>query len=268
MLHLQGKMIGFVPTMGYLHKGHTALIYHSQKVSDVTVVSIFVNPIQFGPNEDFSKYPRDLKRDINILEDMKVDYLFLPSRVEIYPDDFQTYVNVEKITQILEGKSRPSHFRGVTTIVSILFNIIYPGIVIFGQKDAQQVFIIEKMVKDLKMPVKILVKPIVREKDGLALSSRNVYLSEYERKDALVLNNSLKKAKKLISDGEREVSIILSTMKRIINGAESAEIDYISVVDYSTFLSVREIIKGKKYYILIACRIGKTRLIDNILINA
>ena len=268
MLHSQGKMIGFVPTMGYLHKGHIALIYHSQNVSDVTVVSIFVNPTQFGPNEDFSKYPRNLKKDMNILEDMKVDYLFLPSRVEIYPDDFQTYVNIEKITQILEGKSRPSHFRGVTTIVSILFNIIYPDIAVFGQKDAQQAFIIEKMVKDLKMPVKILVKQIVREKDGLALSSRNVYLSESERKDALVLNNSLKSAKKLISDGEREVLKIISSMKRLIAGAESAEIDYISVVDYSTFAPIREIIKGGKYYILIACRIGKTRLIDNILINA
>ena len=267
MLHLQSKKIGFVPTMGFLHKGHTSLICQSQKLADVTIVSIFVNPTQFGPTEDYSKYPRNLKRDMDILKKMKVNYLFLPSNHMIYPDDFQTYVNIEKITQILEGQFRPSHFKGVTTIVSILFNVINPDIAVFGQKDVQQAFIIEKMVKDLKMAVKILVKPIVREKDGLALSSRNVYLSESERKDAVVLNHSLKNAKKLISTGEKDVSKIISSMRSIINRAESAEIDYISVVDASTFSPVKKIVKERKYYLLIACKIGKTRLIDNIRIK-
>jgi pantoate--beta-alanine ligase len=268
MLHKEGKIIGFVPTMGYLHEGHAALISRSKKSSDITIVSVFVNPTQFGPSEDFNKYPRDQKGDIRLLNEMKVDYLFMPSNNEIYSDDFQTYVNVEKVTQILEGEFRPAHFKGVTTIVSILFNIIKPDIAVFGQKDAQQAFIIKKMVEDLKFNIRIIVIPIVREKDGLALSSRNIYLSESERQDALVLIHSLLYARKVISNDERKVLKILSGMKRIIDRVDSADLDYISIADALTFLPVKELTKGKKYFVLIACRIGKTRLIDNILVKS
>lgn len=266
-LHREGKTIGFVPTMGYLHKGHASLISRSKKTAGVTIVSIFVNPAQFAPNEDFKKYPRDFQKDKKLLEELDVDFLFAPSDTEIYTGDFKTYVSVEEITQILEGQFRPTHFRGVTTVVAILFNIVDPDFAFFGQKDAQQAFIINKMVEDLKYPVKMIVAPIVREKDGLALSSRNVYLSGQERKDALVLNQSLKYAAKKIEEGERNVSKIISGMKKIIGSVQTSNPDYISISDELTFMPVKELVKGKKYFILIACRIGKTRLIDNILIR-
>lgn len=267
MLHREGKVIGLVPTMGYLHKGHSALISRSKKSSDITVVSIFVNPTQFAPNEDFSRYPRDLKKDMKISEDLGVDYLFTPSKADIYPEDYKTYVAVEDVSHTLEGHFRPTHFRGVTTVVAMLFNIVNPDLSFFGQKDAQQVFIIKKMIVDLKLPVKIVIVPVVREKDGLALSSRNVYLSEQERKDALVLNQALMYAAKIIRK-EKKVSRIITGMRRIIGSVSSSNLDYISINDALTFLPTRVLIKGKKYFILIACRIGKTRLIDNILIRS
>ncbi|NWG28247.1 MAG: pantoate--beta-alanine ligase [Ignavibacteriaceae bacterium] len=262
-----GKTIGFVPTMGFLHEGHLSLIRESKKRCDITVVSIFVNPTQFGPTEDFNKYPRDVERDNKFLEDEGVDFLFLPSTEEIYPKDFQTYVNVEYVTKKLEGEFRPTHFRGVATVVLILFNSVQPDFAFFGQKDAQQLAVIKQMVKDLKLDVKIVSCPIVREPDGLAMSSRNVYLSASERKDALVLFHSLQKAKKLISAGETRVSIILSELAEIFTRVSSASLDYIKIVEADTFEIVDELIKGKSYYILIACKIGKTRLIDNILIT-
>ncbi len=268
MLHREGKVIGLVPTMGYLHQGHSTLISRSKRNSDVTVVSIFVNPTQFGPNEDFTKYPRNQQTDRKLLEELKTDYLFIPPVAEIYPDEFNTYVSVEKVTQILEGKFRPTHFRGVTTIVAMLFNIVKPDLSFFGQKDAQQAFIINKMVNDLKFGIKIGVIPIIREKEGLALSSRNVYLSVQERKDALVLNNSLVYAGKLISNKESNASKIISGMKKLIDRVGSSNLDYISIVDALNFSPVKELIKGRKYFVLIACRIGKTRLIDNILVKA
>lgn len=268
MLHRNGKTIGFAPTMGYLHQGHISLISLSKKNSDRTIVSVFVNPTQFAPNEDFKKYPRNLQRDKNLLEELNVDYLFIPSANEIYPDDFHTYVNMDQVTQILEGKFRPTHFRGVTTIVTILFNIINPDYAFFGQKDAQQVFIIKKMAEDLKFRTKIVVSPIVREKDGLALSSRNVFLSEKERNDAFMLYHSLTHARKLISNNKTKTAEIVSGMKRIINRIQSSNLDYISFVDASSFSPVKELIKGKKYFVLLACSIGKTRLIDNILVKA
>ncbi len=267
-LHREGKIIGFVPTMGYLHNGHAALISRSKKTSSTTIVSIFVNPTQFAPNEDFNKYPRDFSRDKKLLEDLKVDYLFAPSSKDIYPDSFKTYVDVEDVTHILEGKFRPTHYKGVTTVVSLLFNIVMPDFAFFGQKDAQQVFIIKKMVEDIKFPIKIVVVPTIREKDGLALSSRNLYLSGQEREEALVLINSLKYAAKKIGEGEKKVSVITAGMSRIIKSVDSSAPDYISINDELTFMTVKEIIKGKKYFVLIACRIGKTRLIDNILIKA
>ncbi len=267
-LHREGKSIGLVPTMGFLHEGHLALVNRSKKITDVTVVSVFVNPAQFGPKEDFKRYPRNLKRDKKLLEDAGVDYVFIPEADEIYQPGFQSYVNVADTTRILEGEFRPGHFMGVTTIVAMLFNIVNPDSAVFGQKDAQQAFVIQQMTGDLKFGIKIVVIPIVREKDGLALSSRNIYLSEKEREDALVLNHSLMYARKIISGGKQDVNKIISGMEKIVNRAETSELDYIAVVDALSFNPVKKLEHGKKYYILIACRIGKTRLIDNILVKA
>ncbi len=267
-LHREGKTIGLVPTMGFLHEGHLSLISRSKKITDITIVSVFVNPTQFGPEEDFNRYPRDLKRDKKLLEEAGVDYVFIPDADEIYQEGFQSYVNVADTTRILEGEFRPGHFMGVTTIVAILFNVVNPDSAVFGQKDAQQAFVIEQMVKDLKFGIKIVVIPIVREKDGLALSSRNIYLSAREREDALVINHSLMYARKVIAGGKKNVKEILSGMKKIVNRAESSEPEYAAIVDALTFRPVNKLEHGKKYYVLIACRIGKTRLIDNILVKA
>ena len=253
--------------MGYLHEGHLSLVRKSKKTCDKTIVSIFVNPTQFAPSEDFESYPRALEKDKILLEYEQVDYLFLPEATEIYPKNFQTYVNVEHITQILEGEFRPTHFRGVTTVVLILFNSIQPDYAFFGQKDAQQVAVIKQMVKDLKLNVEIIVCPIVRESDGLALSSRNVYLSPTERKDSLVLCRSLELAKKIISSGEKRVNIILADMNELISSVPSAIPDYLRIVVADTFEIVDELIDRKEYCVLIACKIGKTRLIDNIIIK-
>ena len=253
--------------MGYLHDGHLSLVKKSKNTCDITVVSIFVNPTQFAPSEDFQNYPRDLGKDKKFLEDESVDYLFLPDINEIYPQNFQTYVNVEHITKKLEGEFRPTHFQGVTTVVLILFNTVQPDYAFFGQKDAQQAAVIKQMVKDLKLNVEIVICPILRESDGLALSSRNVYLSVTERKDSVVLYRSLELAKKIISSGERRVNIILSDMNELISKIKTANLDYIRIVESNSFDIVDELIDGKEYYVLIACKIGKTRLIDNIMIK-
>jgi pantoate--beta-alanine ligase len=266
-LHRKSRVIGLVPTMGYLHEGHLSLIRRSKKNTDATVVSVFVNPAQFGPSEDFVKYPRNIRRDLRLLKKEGVDFVFIPDTDSIYPADFQTYVSVEKVTKILEGKSRPNHFRGVTTVVSILFNIINPDYAFFGQKDAQQAFIIRQMTKDLKFKIKITIVPIVRERDGLALSSRNIYLSENERSDALIINRSLRYAGNMVRDNVTDVTKILAGMRRMINGVESSELDYVSIVEADSFTPVTKLVHGGKYYILVACRIGKTRLIDNIFID-
>jgi pantoate--beta-alanine ligase len=250
--------------MGYLHEGHLSLIRESKRTCDVTIVSIFVNPTQFGPSEDFKNYPRDVERDDKLLVTEGVDYLFLPSADEIYPRNFQTYVNVEYVTKKLEGEFRPTHFRGVATVVLILFNCMEPNYAFFGQKDVQQLTVIKQMVSDLKLGVKIVGCPIVREEDGLAMSSRNVYLSSSERKDALVLNRSLELAKKIISEGEMRVNIILSDMNELFLKIPTAKLDYIKIVEADTFEIIDELKTGIDYYILIACKIGKTRLIDNI----
>lgn len=253
--------------MGFLHEGHLSLIRESKKRCDITVVSIFVNPTQFGPSEDFTSYPRDEERDINLLENEEVDYLFIPKLEEIYPKNFQTYVNVEYVTKNLEGEFRPTHFRGVATVVLILFNCVQPDYAFFGQKDAQQLAVIKQMVKDLKLDVEIIGCPIIRENDGLAMSSRNVYLSASERKDALVLNQSLNLAKKLIDSGERRVSLILSEMMQLFLEIPSAKPDYIKIVDADTFELVDDLVEEKEYFVLVACKIGKTRLIDNLKIK-
>jgi len=253
--------------MGYLHEGHLSLIRESKKTCDLTIVSNFVNPTQFGPSEDFNSYPRDVESDNKLLEDEEVDYLFLPSTEEIYPKNFQTYVNVEYITKKLEGEFRPTHFRGVSTVVLILLNCVQPDYAFFGQKDAQQLAVIKQMVRDLKLNIKIIGCPIVREEDGLAMSSRNVYLSPTERKDALVLYRSLQLAKKIISSGERRVGIILSNMNELFSKVPSANLDYIKIVEAGTFDIIDELKSGGEYYILVACKVGKTRLIDNIKIT-
>jgi len=254
--------------MGFLHEGHLSLIRQSKKTCDVTIVSIFVNPTQFGPSEDFNSYPRDVQRDNKLLDDEGVDFLFLPSTEEIYPKNFQTYVNVEYVTKKLEGEFRPTHFRGVTTVVMILFNCIQPDYAFFGQKDAQQLAVIKQMVKDLKLDIKIIGCPIVRESDGLAMSSRNVYLSSLERKEALVLYRSLELARELIESGERRVNVILSDMTELFSKIPAANLDYIKIVEADTFEIIDELEKGKEYFVLIACKIGKTRLIDNAKIEA
>lgn len=266
-LRLDGKKIGFVPTMGYLHEGHLSLVRKSKENSDITVVSIFVNPTQFAPTEDLDKYPRDFERDEMLLNQENVDFLFYPDKDEIYPEGFSTFVEVGEITKVLEGESRPSHFKGVTTIVSILFNIVKPHYSVFGQKDAQQASVIKKMTSDLHFEIEIEIAPIVREKDGLAMSSRNVYLNQKEREDALVLSKSLYLAEDLIKKGERDFNIIKEKMIGVISQAETAYLDYIQAVESDSFSKVNLFEKGKSYFVLIACRIGRTRLIDNLLIQ-
>ena len=264
-LKKQGKIIGFVPTMGYLHEGHLSLIRESVRKADNTVVSIFVNPTQFGPNEDYERYPRDIERDEDLLIEEKADYLFYPSVKEMYPEDYKTYVEVKELQDKLCGRSRPGHFRGVCTIVLKLFNIVQPDIAFFGQKDAQQAIIIKRMVRDLNLDVEIKVLPIVREKDGLAMSSRNAYLNPEQRKSATVLYKSLKLARGLIEKGERNANTIISKMKELIDAEPLAKIDYIEIVDLEELNPLEEI--KDKALIALAIYVGKTRLIDNIIVN-
>lgn len=261
------KVISFVPTMGYLHEGHLSLVRYAKKNSDFCVVSIFVNPTQFGPNEDFNRYPRDEKRDLELLEKENVEIVFIPTTNEIYGEDYQTYVKVKKYSEILEGEFRPTHFEGVTTIVLKLFNIIQPDFAVFGQKDAQQAFIIQKMVKDLNIPIRIDVQPIVREADGLAMSSRNVYLNPEERKQALALYKGIQLAEKLLNDGERNPLKIINEVKNFISTYPLAKIDYVEIVDKSNFLKTTSLVDGNEYYLLLAIRIGNTRLIDNTILR-
>ena len=259
------KTIGFVPTMGYLHEGHLSLMRQAKKDCDISVISIFVNPTQFGPREDYKKYPRNIKRDERLARSVGVDAIFYPTVKQMYPQGYLAYVNVEELTGVLCGKSRPGHFRGVTTIVAKLFNIVQSDIAYFGQKDAQQAIVIQKMVKDLDMPIKIKIMPIIREPDGLAMSSRNTYLNPQERIDALVLSQSLKKARQMVRQGKRSSKKIILQMRRMIAAKKTAKIDYISCVRLDSLEPVSQI-KGK-ILIALAVWIGKTRLIDNIIIN-
>ncbi len=258
----KGRTIGFVPTMGYIHEGHISLARKAKKDCDKVVMSIFVNPIQFGPKEDFKRYPRDLKRDYRIARSAGVDLIFYPSTKDMYPDNFFTYVSVTGLTDILCGRSRPGHFKGVVTVVTKLFNIIAPDIAYFGKKDAQQAIIIKKMAEDLNFPIKIRVLPTVREAGGLAMSSRNAYLSASERYDALVINRALKSAKRLISSGELNADMVISHIKKLIKQRKSVRIDYVEVVDMNSLKKINKISGGA--LIAIAVFIGKTRLIDNI----
>ncbi len=258
------KIIGFVPTMGYLHQGHLSLIRKARRECEVVVISIYVNPTQFGPGEDFERYPRDLKRDIRLAEREGVDIIFAPRDKDMYPEDFSTYVEEKALSQRWEGEFRPHHFQGVTTIVAKLFNIVLPHKAYFGAKDWQQAVIIQRMVRDLHFPVEIVVCPTIREEDGLALSSRNTYLSPEGRKKATLLYKVLKEGERKIKEGEKDVEKIVSQLKSIIEKEPLAELDYLSIVDPETLEPLREI--QKKNLFLIACKVEGVRLIDNLLV--
>ncbi len=262
----RGKTVGFVPTMGYLHEGHTSLINIARKHADIVVVSIFVNPIQFGPSEDYDRYPRDIERDKEILEKMGVDIMFYPSVDDLYPKGFTTYVEVKGLSDKLCGRYRPGHFRGVTTVVAKLFNIVMPDIAVFGEKDAQQAIIIKRMVRDLNFPVKIIVGPTVREPDGLAMSSRNEYLTEEERKVAPAIYQSLLLAKNLVEQGERDASKIIAAMHEFLSKYDRIRVEYIEIVDKEELNPIERLEKGEAL-IAIAAYLGKARLIDNITVK-
>ena len=262
----QGKTIGLVPTMGFFHEGHLSLMRKACKECDFVVVSLFVNPTQFAPNEDLEKYPRDFKRDQDLAADVGVDAIFYPSVEQMYPEGFSTYVLEEQLSQYLCGVARPSHFRGVTTVVLKLFNIIDPDRAYFGQKDAQQAAIIKRMVRDLNCRVKIRVLPIVREKDGLAMSSRNAYLSIEERQQALILRKSLLHAKNMIDSEQNSCYKILLKMRKMIEAQPAAKIDYLEIVDANTLEKLKK--AEGKLLIAVAVYFGKARLIDNIIVNA
>ena len=265
VLKRRGKTIGFVPTMGALHEGHLSLIRQARKENKVVVVSIFVNPIQFGPQEDFKDYPRPFKQDILFCKKEKVDFLFYPQALQMYPQGFKTMVEVNDLGNTLCGAFRPGHFRGVTTVVAKLFNIVGPDIAYFGQKDAQQAVIIQRMASDLNFGLKIKIMPTIREKGGLALSSRNKYLNPREKEGSLVLFRSLKLAGDLISGGERDCRKIILRMKALINSQGNARVDYVDIVDPEN-LKPLEKIQGK-CLVALAVRFGKTRLIDNVVIR-
>ena len=261
----RAKSLGLVPTMGALHAGHLGLIRKARKENDFVVVSIFVNPVQFGPKEDLKNYPRNLKHDEKLCKKAGVDAVFYPDAADMYPMGYKTYVEVEGFSDCLCGKSRPGHFKGVTTVVTKLFNILQPDTAYFGQKDAQQALIIKKMVADLNIPVKVKVMPTLREKDGLAMSSRNVHLNKQERKDALGLYQSLKLARTLFKKGVRDSNKVISVMKGLIVKKQTAKIDYVCVMDSQTLKPVKKI--KNKCLVGLAVRVGKTRLIDNIILG-
>jgi pantoate--beta-alanine ligase len=259
------QRFGLVPTMGALHEGHLSLLRAARTQCSVVAASLFVNPLQFGPGEDLAKYPRDFDRDRELLEKEGVDLLFAPSVEEMYPPGVVTYVSVEGISDKLCGRSRPGHFRGVTTVVAKLFNIIEPNMAFFGQKDAAQVAIIQRMVRDLDIPVQIVTCPIVREPDGLAMSSRNAYLDSQQRKSALVLSRSLVAIQKKFEQGERNAGKLIEAGKQVFADEPAARFDYLEIVDPSTLEAVEDI--SRESLVAVAAFVGKTRLIDNIVLT-
>ena len=263
--HSLAGTVGLVPTMGYLHEGHLSLIRRAREESDHVVVSIFVNPTQFGPREDLSSYPRDLERDLSLIEPLGTDLVWIPTAEIMYPKGYQTWVEVETVTRPLEGAMRPGHFRGVTTVVAKLFNGVQPHKAYFGQKDAQQVAVIRQMTRDLNFLIEIVVCPIVREPDGLAMSSRNVYLDAEERKAATVLYRSLNGAKNLYENGERDAETLRLFMREVLATELLAQMQYVSCADYDT-LEELETVTGKALLSL-AVYVGKTRLIDNLVLG-
>ena len=263
----QGKSLGLVPTMGALHDGHLSLVTLAKRSCDIIVVSIFVNPTQFAPNEDFSRYPRDLGADLKLCEAAGVTAVFTPEPGEMYPERFSTYVSVEQISSVLEGSSRPDHFRGVTTVVAKLFLLTRPHKAFFGQKDAQQCAVVKKMVKDLNFDVEIVVAPIVREENGLAMSSRNRYLTKEQRADAAVLFASLCRAEEMVTGGERDVSKVVAEMTRLIGSKRTAIIDYVKVVHSESLSELTTFDVRVSALVAVAVRFGTTRLIDNTVIT-
>lgn len=255
------KTLALVPTMGALHEGHLALVRQAKRENDIVVVSIFVNPSQFGKNEDLGKYPRTFKADKDKLSNEGVDAIFFPTNEIIYPEGYKTHVKVEDLSSVLCGETRPTHFRGVTTVVAKLFNIFMPNTAYFGEKDFQQIVIIKRMTEDLNMKVKIKGIPIVREEDGLAMSSRNIYLNQIERKDALLLNKALQKVKSIVKDGELKTSTIIEIAKDILREGQTLSIDYVSVIDSQTLEPLEFVRKNSR--MVLAAYAGSTRLIDN-----
>ncbi|MBS1769601.1 MAG: pantoate--beta-alanine ligase [Acidobacteria bacterium] len=262
----EDKKVGFVPTMGALHAGHLKLVEESRRRSDITIVSIFVNPAQFNDKADLEKYPRDLTQDAAMLAELGVDYIYAPDVEEVYPPGFSTYVDVEGLTDVMEGASRPGHFRGVATVVTILFNTIRPDIAFFGQKDAQQVAVIERLTRDLGFEMEIAVMPTVREASGLAMSSRNERLSDEGREKAVVLINSLREAKKAFKNGERNAADLAQIVRTTIEEEPSAELDYVAIVDRETLQSIEKI-GDSEALIAAAIKIDDIRLIDNVILN-
>jgi pantoate--beta-alanine ligase len=262
----QDRSIGLVPTMGALHEGHLSLVREARRMCDVVVVSVFVNPTQFGPSEDYEHYPRNLTKDTALLTDYNVDYIFAPAPEEIYPKDFSTYVNVGGLSKLLEGETRPGHFRGVATVVAILFNTIRPDFAFFGQKDAQQSLIIKRMVRDLAFDTELVVLPTVREDSGLAISSRNLYLAPEEKESASVIHRALKQAKETFKKGERHASKLAEIVRANIESEPRVRVDYVSVVDAETLEKVDKL-DDRPTLIAVAAYVGKTRLIDNTVLN-
>ncbi len=265
-LRTEKRTIGFVPTMGALHQGHLSLVQEARSRCDVVIVSIFVNPTQFGPAEDFKSYPRDLDRDAGLVGDLDVDYIFAPAVEEIYPAGFSTYISVEGLTDKLEGAARPGHFRGVTTVVGILLNIVRPDFAFFGQKDAQQAIVIRHMVRDLAFPTEIVVAPTVREETGLAMSSRNNYLSEEERRAAAVLHYALSQADASFAEGEREAGRLMEIVRTTVGKEPKVRLDYVNLNDAET-LATLEHLDERPALLSLAAFVGKTRLIDNVVLG-
>ncbi|HEU5077877.1 MAG TPA: pantoate--beta-alanine ligase [Opitutaceae bacterium] len=264
-LRSKDQIIALVPTMGALHEGHLSLIKLASEQADKVVVSIFVNPTQFGPNEDFAKYPRDLDRDLQLCEEAGADVVFAPPVEEIYPKGYSTYITEEFVGKPLEGASRPTHFRGVTTIVAKLFNIVRPDLAVFGQKDAQQVAVIKKMVQDLNFTVNVVVAPTLREGEGLAMSSRNRYLSSFQKTDALVISQALTMAHNMVEQGERRADRLIAEATHLLSQKRRIRVIYIAVVDRNTMESVREVVPGA-HMMAIAAWVDEVRLIDNVVL--
>jgi pantoate--beta-alanine ligase len=262
----QDRTIGLVPTMGALHEGHLSLVREARRMCDVVVVSVFVNPTQFGPSEDYEDYPRDLTKDTALLTDYNVDYIFAPAAEEIYPKDFSTYVNVGGLSKLLEGESRPGHFRGVATGVAIILKTLRPPVAFFGQKKSQQAVNIKRMVRDLAFDTEIVVSPTVREDSGLAISSRNLYLDAEEQLSAAVIHRALKQAKEIYKKGERHAAKLAETVRATIETEPRVRVDYVSVVDAET-LEKLDRLDERPILVAVAAYVGKTRLIDNTMLN-
>jgi pantoate--beta-alanine ligase len=266
-LRAEGHRVGLVPTMGALHEGHLSLVDRAVSICDRVVVSVFVNPLQFGPAEDYERYPRDLARDAELAFTRGVDIIFAPAAEEMFPADFGTYVKIDRLADQLEGASRPGHFVGVATVVAKLFNIVHPNFAFFGRKDAQQSILIKRMVRDLSMDVEVVVCPVVRESDGLAISSRNQYLGADERMAAVVLRRALERCRTLYNAGERDSARLINAMKSILGAEPLARVDYVAITDTLNLRAFDFISSDTPALVSIAVRIGDTRLIDNIVLN-